>query len=183
MGLDMYLEKRTYVKNWDHTEKKYKVSLTKDGKKVMAVKPERISYIIEEVGYWRKANQIHNWFTQNCADGDVEKDTMCVQDYELEELLKAVNTVLKASKLIDGKISNGQRYEDGKWVDIMVDGKTIEDPTVAKDLLPTASGFFFGGTNYDEYYIEDLKHTKEILEKILKEDSEGYADYYYNASW
>ena len=56
--------------------------------------------------------------------------------------------------------------------------------------LPTSSGFFFGGTEYDEYYYEDCKETIKILDTILKEeeivrDTKGIysGEYYYQASW
>ena len=52
MGLDMYLSKKTYVKQWEHKgEDNFKVEVTKKGEPVENIKPERISYITEEVGY------------------------------------------------------------------------------------------------------------------------------------
>ena len=36
-----------------------------------------------------------------------------------------------------------------------------------EDVLPTRAGFFFGSTDYDEYYIEDLKQTMEICERVM----------------
>ncbi len=30
------------------------------------------------------------------------------------------------------------------------------DPSKAEELLPTQSGFFFGGTEYDEYYMNSI---------------------------
>ena len=53
----------------------------------------------------------------------------------------------------------------------------------AKKYLPTADGFFFGGTQYDEYYFEDVKETIVLLEELLKEEDEGSADFYYDSSW
>jgi hypothetical protein len=38
-------------------------------------------------------------------------------------------------------------------------------PGVAKELLPTQAGFFFGSTDYDEYYYEDLVYTRDLLDK------------------
>lgn len=187
MGLDMYLHKKHYVKNWEHQDKKEKHTflIKKGGKKVESIDTSKIVYIEEEVMYWRKANQIHAWFIKNCADGDENQSEMFVSRSQLAELLELVNKVLDASKLIDGKINNGQQLQDSKWVDIKVDGKYIEDPTVAKDLLPTQSGFFFGGTDYDEWYIDDLKNTKKALEKELGKHPQetGSTSYYYNASW
>lgn len=37
----------------------------------------------------------------------------------------------------------------------------------ASYLLPTRDGFFFGGTEYDEYYFKDLEDTKDILERAI----------------
>ena len=62
----------------------------------------------------------------------------------------------------------------------MVDGKFIEDPSLAKELLPTGEGFFFGSNDYDEYYLQDLIDTKEILEKALKHKD---GEFYYDSSW
>ena len=46
----------------------------------------------------------------------------------------------------------------------------LADKSKAHKLLPCASGFFFGNTNYDEFYFEDLEYTKGVLEKYMKED-------------
>jgi len=57
----------------------------------------------------------------------------------------------------------------------------IENPLLAEELLPTQSGFFFGSTEYDQYYHADLKETKKILEKALKAPKDW--DFYYQSSW
>ena len=71
MGLDMYLTKKSYIKNWDFMKpnEKHKVTIKKNNKIVKEIKPERISEVIEDVGYWRKANAIHKWFVDNVQDG------------------------------------------------------------------------------------------------------------------
>ena len=51
---------------------------------------------------------------------------------------------------------------------------------VLEALLPTASGFFFGGTDYDEWYFQDVESTIDLLENLLKEEG---GDYYYSSSW
>jgi hypothetical protein len=56
----------------------------------------------------------------------------------------------------------------------------IIDKSKAEQLLPSSSGFFFGNTEYDEWYYNDIQNTIEILEKAL-EDEDG--DYYYSSSW
>jgi hypothetical protein len=59
----------------------------------------------------------------------------------------------------------------------------LDNPNKAQELLPTQAGFFFGETEYDEYYIQDLKDTKQIIEEILQEDPEGKGTYFYQSSW
>jgi hypothetical protein len=50
-------------------------------------------------------------------------------------------------------------------------------------LMPPRSGFFFGSTDVDEYYYEDLKATVDTLTKILEqEDIDNFA-FYYQSSW
>lgn len=60
--------------------------------------------------------------------------------------------------------------------------KVLNDNSLAEKLLPSQSGFFFGGTEYDEYYFDDIKHTKDQLEDIVKSDNSEYK-YVYNSSW
>ena len=150
MGLDMYLSKKTYVKYWEHNgDNNYDVKVTKAGNPTK-IDPKKVSYVVEEVGYWRKANQIHQWFVDNvqggvddCRDAYVERD-------KLEELLNLC-----------------------KIVSI--------DKDKAEQLLPTASGFFFGGTGYDEWYYEQINDTIEILEEALSDDEADHFEYH--SSW
>jgi hypothetical protein len=180
MGLDMYLEARTYVKNWSFQkpQEKTKVVVKKGGKVLKTIKPERVSAVVEDIGYWRKANAIHNWFVNNCAKGNDDCNPMYVSDEQLHELNKTVDTVLKASKLVKGKIQNGTT--NGK--PNMEDGKYVENSEVAQELLPTGAGFFFGNTDYNQWYIEDLQNTKKILAEAIK-CAENGASIYYSASW
>ena len=59
----------------------------------------------------------------------------------------------------------------------------MEDATVAERLLPTQGGFFFGSTDYDEYYIEDLKRTIEIIDNVLATTDFKKEMIYYVSSW
>lgn len=42
-----------------------------------------------------------------------------------------------------------------------------KNPDRAEELLPTTSGFFFGSTEYDEYYFNQLEYTSERLDAII----------------
>jgi hypothetical protein len=182
MGLDQYLTKRTYVKNWDHTprEKRNRITVRQGGKLRTNIKPDRIEYVIEGIGYWRKANQIHKWFVDNCQDGVDDCREALVSYENLKRLYNICKTVMDSIELVDGKIQNGWSYKNGKEVPIMEMGKKIKNPKVAQKLLPSTGGFFFGNTEYDQYYAEDIKNTIKILEEIL-EDEDG--DFYYHSSW
>lgn len=152
MGLDMYLKKRHYVKNWKHTDKKekHKITITKGGKKREDIDTNKISYIIEDCGYWRKANAIHKWFVDN--NGGVDNcEEIYIDIPELEDLLDRCD-------------------------------KIIKDHTMAKELLPTNEGFFFGNQEYDEQYLNNIKDTKKIIKEALK-SARGGAEIYYQASW
>lgn len=69
--------------------------------------------------------------------------------------------------------------------------KVITNPELAQELLPTQAGFFFGDTNYNEYYLDDLKEyirqADEIIADYENEISNGTdkynIDYTYQASW
>ena len=140
--------------------------------------------IMQEAAYWRKANAIHQWFVDNVQNGidDCGYHREVTED-DLENLLDICKTVLKSSVLIDGKLENGKHVEDGEWVTDYTDGMVIEDSSVAEELLPTQSGFFFGGTAYDEWYVKDIENTIQIIEKVLKETDFDIYAIYYCSSW
>lgn len=54
---------------------------------------------------------------------------------------------------------------------------------LATDLLPPTSGFFFGGTDIDEGYWEDLKYTLTEIRKILEDKRLKMAEFTYGSSW
>lgn len=183
MGLDQYLYRKQYVKQWEHDtpEKKYSVTVKRGGKLVKEIKPERISYITEQVAYWRKANQIHKWFVDNVQDGNDDCKEYYVTEEQLQELVDLCAKVLANSKLVDGKVVNGYTVGEKGWIPNMEDGKNIEDPKTAKELLPNQAGFFFGSEEYDEWYLEQIQETHDTLKALLEEKSNG--DYYYESSW
>ncbi len=149
MGLDMYLDKRTYVQHWEHNgDDNYEVKVTKGGKPTK-IDPKKVKYIIEEAGYWRKQNQIHRWFVENVQNGIDNCGDYYVSKDDLKTLLDLCQ-------------------------------KVKADHSLADSLLPSASGFFFGGTEYDEWYFDGIDNTIQILEEAL-EDENG--SFYYSSSW
>lgn len=45
--------------------------------------------------------------------------------------------------------------------------KVLEDHSLAESLLPTKDGFFFGSTDYDKYYFDDVQEVKDYVENTL----------------
>lgn len=150
MGLDMFLTKKIYIgANYEHRKVTGAIDIAVDGEKV-PINFNKVIYIEENVGYWRKANAIHSWFVENVQDGVDNCGSYYVSHDKLKELLDTVNEVL-------------------------------ENFHLAENILPTTHGFFFGTTEYDNWYLQDLQNTKEILEEILKE--QDGAKFYYQSNW
>jgi hypothetical protein len=152
MGLDMYLYRKNYVKNWDHTpmHEQHHVTVLKNGAPVPFIKPERVAYVLEQVMYWRKANAIHAWFVREVQEGNDDCGHYWLGEDKLHELVAACERVL-------------------------------EDRNAAASVLPVQQGFFFGGTDYDDYYFEEIARTRDLLKGVLAEtDQEAFE---YHSSW
>lgn len=137
-----------------------------------------------ELIYWRKANQIHKFF---CDKGEEieEEISYKLKKEDLQELLDICNRILKEVITEPGKVKNGAQYniEKQEWEPVLENGKVIVNKELCEELLPTQDGFFFGSTEYDEYYLEDIQQTKEKLEQIIDNIDYENEDVYYLASW
>jgi len=51
------------------------------------------------------------------------------------------------------------------------------------ELLPTSSGFYFGSTEHDSYYYEDVEETAKVLREEIESNQDEYPNYIYQASW
>jgi len=60
-------------------------------------------------------------------------------------------------------------------------------PAAASSILPTQGGFFFGPTEYDEWYMQDMRNTVNQLDIILADipadANEWDYRFIYQASW
>lgn len=154
MGLDMYLEARKFVSSYSDAE------MYQNLKKQMALADGDLPHsnfgtLSLEVMYWRKVNAIHDWFVREVQDGEDNCGTYHVSKDKLAELLDLCKRVVDKQ----------------------------DDTTVAEELLPSASGFFFGSTDYDEYYYEGLLWTIEGIERLLNNPAYNGMDFYYHSSW
>jgi hypothetical protein len=199
MGLDMYLTGKKYVGGWVHSKDEEKMAFAS----IMGAvglpdwKCTGSPHVTVEVSqiYWRKANQIHRWFVENVQEGKDDCEEYYVERADLIRLRDLCKTVLAAVKPVPGKVHTGTTYPARKSanaplpdpVEEYKQGNVISNPAVAEELLPAASGFFFGSQDYDEYYLDDVKRTAESLDKLLGEPALepgifGWG-FYYRASW
>lgn len=138
----------------------------------------------DEVGYWRKANAIHKWFVDNVQNGEDNCEAYEVYKEALEKLLNNCCTVLSKCKLVEKDvIEEFGRNEHGEIIERVVKKKVIEDTSVAEEILPTTDGFFFGCTDYDEWYIDDIKNTIEFISDTLKNTNFDTETIVYCSSW
>lgn len=155
MGLDMYFSKQTYVKNWDHLPKEEKFEIT-----------------VLRGG-------------EPCPNMDTSKISYITEEFGYWRKFNALH------KFIVKNFANNNDdcrpialYED----DLKLIVETLEnvhnDHTKAEELLPTESGFFFGGTEYDEWYFKDVENALEVFKKALKQSTEKpHPQFEYRASW
>jgi hypothetical protein len=149
MGLDMYLNGRIYVgANYEHSNVTGSVNLKRNNQEI-DIPLDKVVSVELDLGYWRKANAIHKYFIDNCADGNDDCSKVIIERSDLENLLDLCK-------------------------------KVSSHPFLAEELLPTQSGFFFGSTEYDDYYLDCIKDTIQIIEDALKYKN---VDYVYSASW
>lgn len=100
---------------------------------------ERNSEEVSEIGYWRKANQIRAFFASYALELIGENIEMLAVNKEmLLELKRRINCCL-----------------------------TERNENISSELLPTSQGFFFGSSEYDEWYYQDLEATLPIIEEAL----------------
>lgn len=125
MGLDMYLSKKTYVKNWDHADPKDRHTVSVTGPHAAQIKPERIAEITEEVGYWRKANAIHKWFVDHCQDGIDDCREVYVGAEQLAQLRDVCRALLAgevkpedALPTVEGFFFGNTGYDEDYWQDV-----------------------------------------------------------------
>jgi len=153
MGLDQYLYAKQYTSDSTYFNKAGVFTMLKEtlGDDVKHLVKDSPSISIEmKVGQWRKANEIHQYFVDNCQGGEDDCRLSYVSRDKVTELLDLCKQVLA-------------------------------DHSKAEELLPTQQGFFFGSTEYGEWYFQDLEDTVSILENCLTMSDDW--SFYYQSSW
>jgi hypothetical protein len=188
MALEMFAVRKVRVQSWDGdpTEDRYSVQIARGGKSLVGIPSARIADVEEEVMKWRKANHIHNWFVENVQDGKDNCGLYNVSWDKMRELLSVCTKVLSASKLVSGMIEVGTVYtpDHPNGVTLREPRKVIEDPSTARELLPTLDGYLFGSLDYDERYLEAVKNTRDWVISMLRDRDQGMpSDIFYFSTW
>ena len=157
MGLDMHLLGERYI--WKHTNEPQEDLLRNKVAQATGFKPNQVQGIKLDLGYWRKANHIHNWFVENIQGGEDNCRQYHVERSELMDLKHICQRIMD-------RVENGDEWK-----------------SYAEEVLPCCSGFFFGSTEIDEYYLEACKETIRIIDNIITDPALTDVDLYYASSW
>ena len=98
---------------------------------------------------------MHSYILKTFANGVDDCQDIILYKEDVEQIKKVLDEVLNAHQQVEK----------------------------AKELLPTQSGFFFGGTDYDEYYFEDVKVAADLMQNFLDNFDFDKYQLIYEASW
>ena len=164
MGLDMYFyaRKTTYksFSKWDNSDRANEVSYPEDLKTFSDYIYDRNFKSVQtetryQIGYFRKFNALHSYIVKTFANGVDNCQDIILYKEDVEQIKKVLDDVLNAHQQVEK----------------------------AKELLPTQSGFFFGGTDYDEFYFEDVKDAADLMQSFLDNFDFDKYQLVYQASW
>lgn len=114
---------------------------------------------------FRKANQIHDYIINNYHNGIDNQKNFRIPRAGIESLQKILIQVIDSLEQSPKEIN-----KDGNEV--------YTDTTIAKELLPTQSGFFFGGLEYDDWYLNQCKNALLMCNEILIDQPIGIITYW-----
>ena len=139
MGLDMFLNGEKHICSDDEVE--------------IIVKPDilngyRVKRIVIELLYWRKSNQIHQWFVKNIQKGKDDCKEYYVEKEQLQKLYETICSVLlnhtKAKTLLpsqDGFFFGGPEYDEYYFQDLE-ETKTGLEKLFNSDILKNFSVYY-----------------------------------------
>jgi hypothetical protein len=137
MGLDMYLNAERYL--WSHEEGDKQIS-ENIGQLIGLPSDGKVKTITVEAGYWRKSNQIHNWFVANVQEGKDECQDSYVSREQLKELREVCQKVLDNNKLAEqllptkeGFFFGGKDYDQWYFNDLEETIKIIDNALLMPD--------------------------------------------------
>lgn len=95
-----------------------------------------------------------------------------VKDYYLQydAYFRKVNFLFAYYENNGKMIDQYYAFTDASDIDDIIDRceRVLADHSLANELLPTQSGFFFGGTDYNDWYFDDVKDCLKQMKKYRK---------------
>jgi hypothetical protein len=156
MGLDMYLRARTYTANNEYYQKN----------------PEVFDEVLETLE-----------LTPDQLDPEMLSMTISIPVIYWRKENAIHNWFVKNAQ--NGEDNCAEYYVSREALKELADTcqKVLDKKELAHDLLPTSEGFFFGSTQYDEWYFEGLQKTETRITKYLRSPQFNEYDFYYQSSW
>jgi len=157
MGLDMYLKAEKYISSWQHDKD------TNEGKvfmDILATAGVPKGFVDDSAPSGTISFNIGYWRKANAihswfvgeCQGGIDECQTVSVDRETLAKLK------------------------GLCVEVLA------NPDKAEQILAPKGGFFFGSTEINDWYMDDLKHTVEICDKCAGLAQKGWT-FTYRASW
>jgi hypothetical protein len=153
MGLDMYLNASRYLSSYNEADKEKKTTL-------LEMFPELKVYLTEDSNPINEVSaEIGYWRKANAihgwfVDNVQEGEDDCKKYFVNREDLETLKSICE---------------------------RVLADHSLAEELLPGRQGFFFGNTEFDDFYFGDLEATVRIIDLALALPVEW--NIHYQSSW
>jgi hypothetical protein len=165
MGLDMYLHAKKYVEKIDWSKLDRDNDLGMDSPEVVN---SLFTEIVNTAGLSEVAHSIYG----------TEVSVTCAYWRKSNQIHKWF-----VDNVQDGNDNCGEYYVSHEKLKEL--RELCRQAIFAKDpsLLPPQAGFFFGGTDIDEWYWQDLKDTIKQIDRVLALPEMSKLSFYYTSSW
>jgi hypothetical protein len=165
MGLDMYLHAKKYVEkvNWQALQNNDELSYDS---------PEVVNplwkNIVDTAGMSGVATDIYG----------VNVEVTCAYWRKSNQI-----HAWFVDNVQGGEDNCGEYYVSHEKLKELLNTCTLAVTNKNPNLLPPQAGFFFGGTDIDEWYWQDLMNTIEQIQRVLKLSEMSKLSFYYTSSW
>jgi hypothetical protein len=165
MGLDMYLSARKHINkiNWE------KLDHDSDTKYSEATEPQWTN-VVEAAG----------------VDTLVDVESIYGVDVSVNVAYwRKANQIHKwfVDNVQHGEDNCGEYYVTHDKLKELINTCTLAITNKDPNLLPPQEGFFFGGTDIDQWYWGDLMNTIEQLRPLVDRPDFDRLSFYYQSSW
>lgn len=112
----------------------------------------------EEIGYFRKVNFLMSFFNYdgNCEYKEITRERLQALRDACAEIAKMEPVRVEVTQYSSGGTAEAKDY-------------SLADKERCAELLPTQSGFFFGNTDYDQWYFQDVKEVLVWVDGVLSD--------------